>query len=82
LVNAETTEEDKTVNVEKLQPKTQIGLADGSLCEVLAVSSDHRQVKVRFIDTMGHPELEGTEGSVDADEVLTIIEGTHAEGLA
>ncbi|MCY4583130.1 MAG: hypothetical protein OXE50_10095 [Chloroflexi bacterium] len=70
------------MNVEKLQPKTTIGLADGSLCEVVEVSSDNSQVKVRYIDTMGQPQLVGTEGLVDADEILTVIEGTHAEGLA
>lgn len=72
----------RDMNVEKLQPNTKIGLADGSLCEVVSVSSDNRQVTVKYIDTMGQPHLVGTEGLVDADEVLTVIEGTHAEGLA
>ena len=70
------------MNLANLKVKEQVGLSDGSLAEVVEVSSDQSHVKVRYIDTMGQPELVGKEASIHSDEVLTVIQGTHAEGLA
>lgn len=70
------------MNVANLKVSTQITLADGSLVEVLDVMPAEAQVRVRYIDTLGAPELVGTEAVVSSDDVIAVVEGTHTEGLA
>ena len=70
------------MNVANLKVSMQITLADGSLAEVLAVMPAEAQVRIRYVDTLGAPELTGTEAVVSSDEVIAIVEGTHTEGLA
>lgn len=68
------------MNVAKLKVGTKVALADGSVGEVLVVTEDGSAVRVRYLDTMGEPELVGTEQLVPADDVLGVLEGTHTEG--
>ena len=70
------------MNVANLSVAMQVTLADGSLAEVLAVMAADLQVRVRYVDPLGSPELTGTEATVSADEVIAIAEGTHTEGPA
>ena len=70
------------MNVGRIKVSTQVTLADGSLAEVLAVNEEAIQVRVRYVDSMGSPELAGTEADISADEVIGVIEGTHTEGPA
>ncbi len=70
------------MNVANLKVSTQVTLADGSLAEVLAVMPADAQVRIRYVDTLGAPELTGTEAVVSSDEVIAIVEGTHTEGLS
>ena len=70
------------MNLANVKPNDQVALADGSLVEVVRVEDGLASVLVRYIDVMGDPAMNGTEGSVHADEVITVIQGTHAEGLA
>ena len=70
------------MNVTQLKPGEQIALADGALAEVLVVLEDGSGVQVKYIDTMGEPEKVGTEETVSADDVISVMEGTHTEGSA
>ena len=70
------------MNVANLKVSTQVTLADGSLVEVLAVMPGEFQVRVRYIDPLGSPELTGTEAVVPSDDVIAVMEGTHTEGAA
>ena len=70
------------MNVANLKVSTQITLADGSLAEVLAVIEAEAQVRIRYVDAFGSPELTGTEAVVSSDDVIAVVEGTHTEGPA
>ncbi len=70
------------MNVANLKVSTQVTLADGSLVEVLSVMPGEFQVRVRYIDPLGSPELAGTEAVVSSDDVIAVMEGTHTEGAA
>ena len=70
------------MNVANIRVSTQVTLADGSLAEVLAVMPAEYQVRVRYVDAFGTPELAGKEAVVSSDEVIAVIEGTHTEGPA
>jgi hypothetical protein len=75
-------EEKKAMNLSNVKPKDQVALSDGSLVEILKVEDGQQSVLVKYIDSMGDPALDGTEASVHSDDVITVIVGTHAEGLA
>ena len=70
------------MNVANLKVSAQITLADGSLAEVLGVMPAESQVRIKYVDTLGAPELTGTEAVVSSDDVIAVVEGTHTEGLA
>ena len=70
------------MNVTNLKVGTNVTLADGSLVEVLVVMEDGSGVRVKYLDTMGEPEMVGTEQLVSADDVIAVIEGSHTEGPA
>ena len=70
------------MNVANLKVSTQVTLSDGSLVEVLAVMPADYQVRIRYVDPLGTPELAGTEAVVSSDDVIGVIEGTHTEGPA
>ncbi len=70
------------MNVANLHVAAQITLADGSLAEVLAVIEAEAQVRIRYVDAFGSPELTGTEAVVSSDDVIAVVEGTHTEGPA
>ena len=70
------------MNVTQLKIGQQVMLSDGSLGEVLVVVEDGSGVRLKYIDTMGEPQLVGTEQTISADEVISIVQGTHTEGAA
>ncbi len=70
------------MNVANLKISTQITLADGSLAEVPVVMEAEAQVRIRYVDAFGAPELTGTETVVSSDDVIAVVEGTHTEGPA
>ena len=70
------------MNVKILKVGEQVMLADGSLGEVLVVVEDGSGVRLKYVDTMGEPQLVGTEQTIPADEVISVVQGTHTEGSA
>lgn len=70
------------MNVTRLKVGEQVMMSDGSLGEVLVVVEDGSGVRLKYLDTMGEPEKVGTEQIIPADEVISIVQGTHTEGAA
>ena len=70
------------MNVTRLKVGEQVMMSDGSLGEVLVVVEDGSGVRLKYLDTMGEPEKVGTEQIIPAEEVISIVQGTHTEGAA
>ncbi|MCH7483068.1 MAG: hypothetical protein IIC95_10905 [Chloroflexi bacterium] len=68
------------MNVEGLKQSQQVALTDGNLAEVLEVLEGGAEVRIRYVDVMEDPTLNGSEAVVSSDDLVGVFEGTHTEG--
>ena len=70
------------MNAASLAAGNKVMLGDGSVVEVLSVAGDQNAVKVKYIDSMDNPAITvGTVADVPPEDVISMFEGDHAEGL-
>jgi hypothetical protein len=70
------------MNAASLAAGNKVMLGDGSVVEVLSIADDQSAVHVKYVDSMDNPAIPvGTVADVPSEDVISMFEGEHAEGL-
>lgn len=69
------------MNPEDLSVQAKVMLSSGDRAEVLSIDAGAFTVQIRYLDAMGDPNLVGSEAWISVDEVISLDQGGHAEGL-
>jgi hypothetical protein len=68
------------MNLSKVKRGMRVVLDSGAIAEVLAIPRGGQTARVRYVDTMGEPQMVGAEGEVAADEVIAMTWGRISSG--